>query len=184
MRILAISGSLRAASSNTSTLMAISVLAPPGTTVALYQGIGTLPHFNPDLDTDQPPHSVYGWRRDVGLSDGLLFCSPEYAHGIAGSLKNALDWLVSSPEFQNKPFAIINASPRSTHANAQLIEVLKTMNGQFIKASSITLPILGRNGNGDGNTNSIAIDGEIALMLRNAIFEFVREIGLRSASMA
>src|ERR1700735_3009335 len=98
MRILAISGSLRAASSNTAALQAAILLAPKGIEVALYTGLGSLPHFNPDLDTDDPPETVKALRHEIGLSNGLLICSPEYAHGIAGSMKNALDWLGTNNE--------------------------------------------------------------------------------------
>jgi chromate reductase len=102
MRILAISGSLRAASSNTAVLQAAAFLAPAGVEIVLYTGLGDLPHFNPDLDTDDPPEVVRALRHEIGQCDGLLICSPEYAHGVAGAMKNALDWLVSSVEFPEK----------------------------------------------------------------------------------
>ena len=117
MRILAISGSLRSTSSNTTVLRAAQILAPPGVEVILYEGLGVLPHFNPDLDGDEPPQLVLELRSEVGLADGLLISSPEYAHGVPGSLKNALDWLVASVEFPNKAVALLNTSPRSTHAS-------------------------------------------------------------------
>lgn len=172
MRILAISGSLRAASSNTSALRAASILAAPDVAVVLYNSIGALPHFNPDLDNDQPPDSVQALRREVGLSDGIMICGPEYAHGIAGSLKNALDWLVGSLEFSEKPIAVINASPRATHAKAQLLEVLTTMNGQVVISASIDLPLMGRGLDACG----IATDVELAAILRGAVAELVRKI--------
>jgi chromate reductase, NAD(P)H dehydrogenase (quinone) len=116
MRILAISGSLRAVSSNTAVLQAAAILAPRGVEVVHYDGLGLLPHFNPDLDGDWPPAAVQNLGRDVELCDGLLICSPEYAHGVAGSLKNALDWLVGSIAFPGKPVALINASSRASQA--------------------------------------------------------------------
>jgi NADPH-dependent FMN reductase len=84
MRILAISGSLRSTSSNTALLRAAQILAPPGVDIMLYPNLGTLPHFNPDLDGETPPQSVLEWRAEVGLADGLLISSPEYAHGVPG----------------------------------------------------------------------------------------------------
>ena len=175
MRILAISGSLRAASSNTSALKAASILAPPDVAIILYDSIGALPHFNPDLDNDQLPYGVQALRREVGSSDGILICSPEYAHGIAGSLKNALDWLVGSREFPEKPIAVINASPRATHAKAQLLEILSTMNGRVVISASIDLPLMGRNLDASG----IAADDELAAILRGSVEEFVRQIRLK-----
>ena len=120
MRLLAISGSLRAASSNTAVLQATARLAPPGVTIELYQRLGELPHFNPDFDNEKLPVIVGEFRAEIGAADGLLISSPEYARGVPGSLKNALDWLVGSFEFPNKFVALINVSPRATHALASL----------------------------------------------------------------
>ena len=115
MKILTVSGSLRAASSNTAVLDALPLLAPPGFEITRYLGLGELPHFNPDLDDGSTvPDPVAAFRRAVGEADGLILSSPEYAHGIAGSFKNGLDWLVGSLEFPGKPVALINAAPRAS----------------------------------------------------------------------
>jgi NAD(P)H-dependent FMN reductase len=141
MRILAISGSLRSTSSNTAVLQAARTLAPPGVEIILYEGLGALPHFNPDLDGDNPPQSVLELRSTVGLADGLLISSPEYAHGVPGSLKNALDWLVSSVEFPGRAIGLLNTSPRATHATAQLAEILTTMSARLVPEASVTLTL-------------------------------------------
>ncbi len=96
--------------------------------------IGALPHFNPDLDGEDatPPAPVAALRTAVRRRDAVLIVSPEYAHGVPGVLKNALDWLVSSGECVHKPIAVITASPFPTggdHANAQLRETLRMMTG-------------------------------------------------------
>ncbi len=171
MRILAISGSLRAVSSNTSTLRAMAVLAPPGVEIVLYDGLGSLPHFNPDLDrSDAPealPRAIQELRREVGLSDALMICSPEYAHGVAGSMKNALDWLVGSLEVPGKPVALINAAPRAVHSDAQLREILATMSARVIEEASIAAPIAGAGR--DLDANGIASDPELSVRLREAL---------------
>ncbi len=172
MRLLAISGSLRTVSSNTTLLRAAALLAPSSASVALYGGLGDLPHFNPDLDTDEPPPAVSDLRRMVGEADGLLISSPEYAHGLAGSLKNALDWLVRSLEFPFKPIAIFNASPRATHALAQLHEVLVTMSACLVDEASLTLPLAGRM----MDEQAIAADPTLAEPLRAAMTRFVEAI--------
>jgi chromate reductase len=172
MRILAISGSLRAASSNTATLQAAILLAPAGIEVTLYTGLGSLPHFNPDLDTDDPPESVKALRHEIGLSRGLLICSPEYAHGIAGSMKNVLDWLVGSIEFPEKPIALINTSQRAIHAPAQLREVLTTMSARLVDEASITLPLWGRT----LDAAAIASDPVLSKKLETALQHFARAI--------
>jgi chromate reductase, NAD(P)H dehydrogenase (quinone) len=110
----------------------------------LYAGLGDLPHFNPDLEPTEPP-SVTDLRSQIAWSHGLIISSPEYAHGIPGVLKNALDWLVSGEEFVGKPIALFNASPRATHAQASLIEVVTTMSGRLVPEASITVSLLGKN---------------------------------------
>src|ERR1041385_679915 len=98
MRILAISGSLRASSSNTALLQAAAELVPEDVEVVLYEGLGDLPHFNPDLDGETVAPAVSGWRSKLRDADGVVFSVPEYAHGVPGVLKNSLDWVVGSGE--------------------------------------------------------------------------------------
>jgi chromate reductase, NAD(P)H dehydrogenase (quinone) len=85
IRLLAISGSLRAVSSSTTVLRVASALAPPNVEVEVYEGIGSLPHFNPD-DEDPLPAPVADFRAHIQRAEGLVICSPEYAHGVPGSL--------------------------------------------------------------------------------------------------
>lgn len=142
MRVLAISGSLRAASINTAFLRAVISLSPNDVQVSMYQGMNQLPIFNPDLES-APPAPVQVWRDLVAKADALIIASPEYAHGITGAMKNALDWLVSYEPFVNKPVAVINTSERAHHADAALRETLSTMNAQLVGAASIMVPLLG-----------------------------------------
>jgi NAD(P)H-dependent FMN reductase len=168
MRILAICGSLRAVSSNSAALRALQLLAPPGVEVVSYQGLDALPHFNPDLDGEQSPArpaAVLGLRRLVGECDAIFISSPEYAHGVPGSLKNALDWLVSCSEFPDKPVALINTSPHASHAQAALAETLVTMSARLVREACVTLPLPGRKLDGAG----IAADAELAATLRGAL---------------
>lgn len=141
--ILALSGSQRAHSSNSILLQLAAAVAPSGVQVVIYTGIGDLPHFNPDLDTPARPASVELLRRLIASADGLIISSPEYAHGVPGSLKNALDWLVSGTEFPNIPVALLSASRHSTHARAALTETLRTMSGELCDAASVTVDFAG-----------------------------------------
>ena len=169
MRIMAISGSLRAASSNTALVRAAALLAPPNVDVFVSNAIGELPHFNPDLDNETPPAAVADWRAQWRAADAVLMCSPEYAHGVPGSLKNTLDWLVSSGELMNKPLALINISPRSTFAQAQLTEILTVMMARIVPEASPVLPISGTNLDAAG----IARHPEFAAKLRDALTALV-----------
>jgi len=175
LHILAISGSLRAHSSNSALLDAVARLAPPGVHIEIDRSLGKLPHFNPDLDEqDSPllPASVAALRSRIGAADGLLLSTPEYAHGMPGSFKNLLDWLVASTEFPNIPVAILNPSARAQHAPAQLVEVLTTMNAHLVTDASVTIPLSGRSIDGA----AAAADPVIAGDLRAALGAFVRAV--------
>jgi chromate reductase len=179
LHILAVSGSLRSHSKNRALLEAVELLAPPLARITLDWSLAVLPHFNPDLDTlegDTLPETAARWRESVGEADGLLISSPEYAHGIPGVLKNALDWLVSSTTFPGKPVALLGASAMSVFAPAQLREILTTMNARFIDEASITVPVPGAG----ADAAAIAADPELAPMLRNALGAFLRAIERRN----
>ena len=144
MRILAISGSLRAQSTNTALQRATALIAPPHIDVILYGEMETLPPFNPDLDVDSGPEPVARFRTALRHSDAVVVSTPEYAHGIPGSLKNALDWIVGSGELSAKPVALFNASARGEYAQASLREILKTMDARLLSDLEITIPLLGK----------------------------------------
>lgn len=173
MKLLAISGSLRSASHNTAVLVAAARLAPAGVAIDLFDGIGKLPFFNSDLETPEHlPATVSAFRQMVGTADGLLISSPEYARGVSGVMKNALDWLVGSSEFPGKPVALINTSPRAAHALAALTLTLETMSASLVEEASITLPLLGT----ANDAESIAADPDLAGPLRGAIEMFAQAI--------
>jgi chromate reductase, NAD(P)H dehydrogenase (quinone) len=177
LHFLAISGSLRAASSNTAVLQAMSQLAPSGVNITMYNQLADLPYFNPDLDRegDTPPPIVGELRAQIGRADGLLISSPEYAHGVPGVLKNALDWLVSSHEFPGKPVALINISPRSTFVHTSLTEILTTMSAAVVTDDALTVPLLRR-----GLTvEEMVADPQFTQTLHAAIDAFVRAVSLR-----
>jgi chromate reductase len=141
-RILGLSGSLRAASLNSMLLRAAARLAPDGVEVELGAELGALPLFNPDLVPVDPP-AVARLRRRIIAADALLIASPEYAHGVSGVLKNALDWMVGNESFVGKPVALLNAAPRANIAEAALRETLATMSASVIEAACIGVPLLG-----------------------------------------
>lgn len=174
MQILAISGSLRSASSNTTLLRAASRLAPTTVAITLYQGLGDLPHFNPDLDGEgvSPPPAVADLRHQLQAADGILICSPEYAHGVPGTLKNALDWIVSSGEFMGKPVALLNASRHATYAQAALTETLTVMMAPIVTEASIIIPIQGK----AWDEETILADTAISALLGTALAAFIQAI--------
>lgn len=175
VNVLALSGSLRAASSNSALLRAAARLAPPDMQVLVYTGLGGLPLFNPDLE-NQAPHVVAEFRRQVAAADAVMIASPEYAHGVTGTIKNALDWLVSFEPFANKPVAVFNASPRAHHADLALRETLKTMAAVVVEPASITIPILGSHLGEDGMVADASIAPRIQSALQ-ALKSAVRTLG-------
>lgn len=142
MKLLAISGSLRAASTNTMLLRAAARLAPADMRIELYGELGTLPLFNPDIEASDPP-PVARLRRQLIESDAVLIASPEYAHGVTGAMKNALDWMVGCEAFVDKPVVLFNASPRAVHAHAALREMVSVMSARIVDEASVTVPLLG-----------------------------------------
>jgi chromate reductase len=163
--LLAISGSLRRASTNSAVVRAVARLAAAHVRVTIFDGLGDLPAFSPDQDDLGAPDAVIRFRTALASSDALLICSPEYAHGMPGALKNALDWVVASGELIDKPVALINASPRATHAFASLTETLTVMSARIVPAASITLPMQGRM----IDANGIVDDGELSAALKWAV---------------
>lgn len=139
-RVLTLSGSLRAASSNTALLQAAASLAPPQLVLHQYVAWGDMPAFNPDQES-QAPASVEAFRDALRNADAVLIASPEYAHGVPGAFKNALDWVVGSGEFINKPVAAINASGRAVHAQASLLDTLAMMNSDMVSAASAVIAL-------------------------------------------
>jgi chromate reductase len=148
IKILAISGSLRKASLNSALLRAVARIAPADINVMLYRGLGELPLFNPDIEIPEPA-AVAFLREQIVESGALLIASPEYAHGVTGVLKNALDWMVGNESFVYKPVALLNASPRASHAQAALRETITTMSARIIDAACLTVPLLGSSLNED-----------------------------------
>jgi len=173
MQILAISGSLRSASTNTILLNAARTLTPKNMELLVYSGLGDLPHFNPDLDVDPAPLAVAKLRSGLRQSAGVIFSSPEYAHGVPGVLKNALDWLVASGELYEKPVALFSASPRGTYAQASLTETLSVMMARIVVQACITVSLLGKN----LHESDIIAEPEMSSTVSSALARFAAAIG-------
>ncbi|MDQ1812433.1 NADPH-dependent FMN reductase [Massilia sp. CCM 9210] len=143
-RLVAVSGSLRRESANTTLLRAAIALAPSDIAITLYEGVGDLPQFNPDIEHDAPP-LVQAWRALLRDCDGIVVACPEYVHGVPGAFKNALDWVVGSTELAGKRVALINASGRAVHCHAALVEIITTMGWIVVDEASPVIPVAGKN---------------------------------------
>jgi NAD(P)H-dependent FMN reductase len=165
INILAISGSLRPNSSNAAIINKIAQMAPAGVQFNIYNGLSTLPHFNPELDTDTPPAAVAQWRAMLKQNDAVLICTPEYAFGVPGSLKNALDWTVSSGEFVDKPVALITASSVGTSAHASLLLTLGAISAIIADDAKLLVPFIRTKVNADGSIT----DPEVLVSLKKVL---------------
>lgn len=162
--IVALSGSLREGSSNTALLHAAAHIAPSHIRVTVYDGVSGLPHFDPDLENTLPPE-VQALRRLLCDCDAMIISSPEYAHGIPGAFKNALDWVVGCAELGPKPVALINGSARAVHAQAALSEVLNTMGLAIIDSASVTIAVSGRGLDAPAIAADHALSAQLASVL-------------------
>jgi chromate reductase, NAD(P)H dehydrogenase (quinone) len=139
-KVFAISGSTRSLSTNRQYIEAFREIAKDLMEISLYESIADLPAFNPDLDNENAPAAVTSFRNCIREADGVLICTPEYAMGIPGSLKNAIDWTVSSCEFSMKPVALITASTSGRKGHQALLDVLNVIEAIPAKQDQLLIP--------------------------------------------
>jgi len=146
--ILLISGSLRAGSTNSAALRTAAELAPAGIETVTYDGMGSLPHFNPDDDAEgaQPHPAVAELRETIGRADAILVCTPEYAGALPGSFKNLLEWTVGDGGTYGKPVAWINVSGAAAptggaDAHDSLRKVLNYTGADIVEAACLRVPL-------------------------------------------
>ena len=138
-KVLAICGSTRSQSTNLQIIKAIAQLAANDFDINIYQHLAALPHFNPDLDVDEVPELVQSFRNQVAAADGVLICTPEYVFSLPGSLKNAIEWMVSTILFDSKPTAIITASGLGRRAHESLQLIMQTDGAKMTDATQLLI---------------------------------------------
>ena len=178
LNVLALCGSLRKDSINAALLRAAARLATPAADIEVPDWLGRLPLFNPDLEAEaELPRVVQALHLAVANADALLIASPEYAHGVSGTIKNTLDWLVSFEPFIHKPVAIINASPRARHADAALRETLRTMSAGLVGEVSFAVELLGARMDEDAMVASAGVAAVVAEVVAALRAEIARQAG-------
>jgi NAD(P)H-dependent FMN reductase len=151
--ILAVSGSLRTTSSNSILIKEIQKWAPATVEITVYQDMATLPAFD---DSMEPSESVIAWRNQLAQADGVLICSPEYAFGVPGALKNAIDWTVGSGELVNKPLALITAASSGDKAHAAWLQIFSALSAYIPANGALLIPFIRSKFNADGEVSDIA----------------------------
>jgi chromate reductase, NAD(P)H dehydrogenase (quinone) len=167
--IFAISGSLRAGSSNHHVLRFLQKLAPSKITFTIYDNLAQIPPFDPGLDNESPPQAIGELRGFIKHADGIIICTPEYAYGVPGQLKNALDWTVSSGSLVDKPLALITASTGGENAHAALLLILGALSANVLKDATLLIPFVRSKMDGQGNITDEAISESL-----KAVFEALR----------
>ncbi len=110
MRVVGVCGSLQRVSANRAVLEAVAAIVDHmGHQWVWSTPLDQVPHFNPDLDPDDAGPALASWRADIAAADAVVIASPEYAHSLPGSLKNALDWLVGGGELYDRPVGLASA---------------------------------------------------------------------------
>lgn len=139
--VLAICGSTRASSSNHHLIKAITDMGTGVFDVQLFGGLTDLPHFNPDQDLlpDAAPAAVQQFRKQLEAVDAVLICTPEYAIGVPGTLKNAIDWTVSSMHFSRKPVALITAGTSGHKAHQSLLGTLLIIESKIAEDAQLVV---------------------------------------------
>lgn len=140
--ILAISGSLRAGSSNHNILQYLGGLIPDDFKYTIYDGLANVPAFDPGSDNDDPPVAVSDFRQKIADAAAIIICTPEYAFGVPGALKNALDWTVSSGSFSGKPAALITASTGGQHAHEAMIKILGALDAKLVPETTLLIQFI------------------------------------------
>lgn len=139
IKTLAISGSTRSNSSNFKILKYISNYLKPDFEMEIFEDLESLLHFNPDLDTENPPQAITSFRNKLIDADGVIICTPEYVFSLPGSLKNALEWCVSTTIFSNKKTGLITASASGEMGHEQLLLIMKTLEAKFDETNQLLI---------------------------------------------
>lgn len=148
-KVLAICGSTRNQSANLGIIRYIEKVLSDEIEFEIFNELSALPHFNPDLDNDNPPQVVTRFRDKISNADGVLICTPEYIFSLPGALKNAIEWCVSTTILSEKPVGLITASASGTLAHESLQLVMKTINADLRKETQLL--IQGAKGKVDNN---------------------------------
>lgn len=171
-KIFAICGSTRQNSINLALLKIISEIEKDTVEIQIFTQIGYLPHYNPDIDNSESvPDFVVNFRTILKEADGILICTPEYAMGVPGTLKNALDWTVSSMEFSQKPTALITASTSGEKGHQSLLETLKVIEAKIDDDTSLLISTP-KTKIKDGVITDGATLGQVKSVMRNLMHSF------------
>ena len=138
--------------------------------VAVFNGLKTLPHFDPELSVNNTPGIILDLRDNIQQADGILICTPEYVFSIPSGLKNAIEWCVATTVFSDKPIGIITASASGQKGHEELQLIMKTVMTKFTPATTLLI---------NGIKGKINERGEITdSKTKDELAEFIRAFKL------
>ena len=169
-RIVLVSGSMRAGSTNAAALLTAQKLAPRTLEAVVYQGLADLPHFNPDHDQEPLHPAVADLRNQLAQADAVLFSTPEYAGALPGSFKNLLDWTVGGGQLYQKPVGWLNVSSLASPSGAadahdSLRKVLGYTGSKIVEAACARIPVVRDMVNPEGIIEDLEVRRQIAAAL-------------------
>ncbi len=176
-KVVALVGSLQTQSANLRLMQEIESLATGVFEISYYEALGRLPHFNPDLDTENPPPEVVAFRQRIAAADGVLIFTPEYIFSLPGSLKNALEWCFSTTHFSGKPVALVTASASGRKGHDELRATMKTLEASFTDDTLLLVQDITGKFAGDG---ARLVDPQIIAALMQLIFAFDQQLDNQS----
>lgn len=171
-KILAMSGSTRQNSTNHRLIKAIAEISKDVFELQSYNDISLLPHFSPDNDNEHVDKEVIYFRQLLNEADGIIICTPEYAHGVPGTLKNAIDWTVSTNEFYHKPTMLITASTDGKKGHEALFETLRVIEAKNIDTLQLIIPFASTK----IDTDNRIIDDKTLESVKNLLRNFEKTI--------
>jgi NAD(P)H-dependent FMN reductase len=171
-KVFAICGSTRAQSANLSIIEYLANITSNELEVEIYNDLAALPHFNPDLDKEKAPGNVEQLRDKIKNADGVLICTPEYVFSLPGTLKNAIEWCVSTTIFSEKPVALITASAHGAKAHESLRLIMKTIYADIREETQLLI----QGAKGKVNNNGGITDNTIAQQLKQLAASFISHL--------
>lgn len=167
IKILAIAGSTRKNSSNFKILQYIANHLNAEFNVEIFEDLAALPHFNPDLDTENPPAEIISFRNKIIEAEGIIICTPEYVFSLPGSLKNALEWCVSTTILSHKKSGLITASATGEMAHEQLLLIMKTLEAKLDSSTQLLIQGVRGKVNTDGEITDAETEKELEIFIKN-----------------
>lgn len=149
--ILAVVGSASRHSANRKLLDYLSGLFPPDYRFIIFEELSSLPHFDVELSSNEPPKPIITFRNSIERAAGVIICTPEYVFSIPSGLKNAIEWCVATTVFSDKPAGLITASADGRKGHEELQLIMKTMMAKFNDDTTLLIPGIKGKITADGN---------------------------------